>query len=81
MNDLDLAALKSQVNALQKWMSDLAANVAALELQIMAINERVNEHEATQPQPIDINAATVSRLISGIEPGESPTAAPVIPPG
>lgn len=48
MNDLDLAALKSQVNALQKWMSDLAANLAALELQIMAINERVNEHEAIQ---------------------------------
>lgn len=65
MNDLDLAVLQSQVNALQKWMADLAANMAALELQIMAINERVNEHEATQTaQPAespDISAATVSR--------------------
>lgn len=76
MNDLDLAALKSQVNALQKWMADLAANMAALELQIMAINERVSEHEAIQTaqqaESIDISAAPRATMISESEPGDNP---------
>lgn len=65
MTDFDLAMLQSQVNALQKWMSDIAQNMAGFDLRITGIEQRLIALEAIQTaQPAespDISAATVSR--------------------